>query len=335
MNKITFSLPILLSILLISACSSSSDIEQDKKPRPDWIDHAQTTYPSNVYLTAVGQASSRTLAGKNAVANLVEIFSVNVKAETHTLTEAIKNESALGVTMESSSSLQRNIATKTNQAIAGVEIKETWLSQSGEYYALAVLHKISAAQNLTETIMEADQEALKLIDYSQNTAPNSILAVNALRNARDLQVSRKMADLQLAYIRGRGIPNEVSSQDIEQLIRNNLASLEVSVAEDSETDISLLQAGLSTLGVKVVDTSALQLSSSIDVTKPTRLEQWYWLRGSYELSFSENGKVMSRKRWPIKVSAQQPELLQLRLRDKLNENINTYLQQLLSDSPTL
>lgn len=334
MKKVIIFLPILLSFL-ISACAGPTLQQQARAERPDWIDHAQETYPSNDYLTAVGQASDRTIAGKNAIANLVEIFSVRVRAETITLTEAMKQESALGVTMESSTTLQRNIETESDQAIEGVEIKQTWLSPTGEYYALAVLQRRSAAQNLTESIMALDTETAELIDYCINTAPNSILAVNALRSARDQQMTRKMANLQLKYISGSGIPEDISSQKIEQLIRQKLASLEISVDADKQRQQKSLEAGLSKLGVKVVAQSSLQISADIDVTDPDFINDWYWLRGSYELMLSENGQAISRKRWPIKVSAKQMDLLMPRLQDKLNANMTNYLQQLVSDSPSL
>ncbi|WP_298941250.1 LPP20 family lipoprotein [uncultured Psychromonas sp.] len=336
MKKITLALPILLSFFLLSACAAPTNEERAEAERPEWIDHAHNQYPNNVYLTAVGEASNRTLASKNAIANLVEIFSVKVKAETKTLTEAVKQESVLGVTMESSSTLLRNIETESEQAIQGVEIKESWLSPTGKYYALAVLHRISAAQNLTESIIDLDQQTAELIDYSINVAPNSIVAVNALRTARDIQITRKMADLQLSYISGSGIPADISSEKIEQLIKQQLASLQVSVdSTSSASDVASVKAGLSRLGVTVVETSPLEISATMDMTQPAYIDAWYWLRGSYELTITENGQVISRKRWPIKVSAKQKELLAPRLQDKINSRMNEYLQQLISDSPTL
>ena len=335
MKKITLALPILLSLFLLSACAAPTNEEKAETERPDWIDHAQNKYPSQVYLTAVGEASNRTRASKNAIVNLVEIFSVNVKAETKTLTEAVKEESVLGVTMESSSTLHRNIETESEQAIQGVEIKESWLSPTGEYYTLAVLHRISAAQNLTESIIDLDEQTAELIDYSINVAPNSIVAVNALRSARDIQITRKMADLQLNYISGSGIPVDISSEKIEQLIRQQLASLKVSVEADIESQQSSLEAGLSRLGVTVVDESPLRISAKMDMIKPAYIDAWHWLRGSYELTITENDQVISRKRWPVKVSSKQKELLTPRLQDKLNSRMNEYLQQLISDSPTL
>ncbi|MDA7746126.1 LPP20 family lipoprotein [Psychromonas sp.] len=324
---------IISSILFFSGCAST-EVEKAQLERPNWIDNVDAKYPSNDYLTAIGEGPNRTRAGKNAVANLTETFSVNVRAESKTLTEAVKAESALGVTMESSTTLQRNIETESEQVIQGVEIQESWLSPKGEYYALAVLPRRTAAQRLSEIIIELDKNTAKLIDYSINVSPNSILALNALRMARDEQITRKMADFQLTHISGSGIPNDISNQEIELLIKQKLAQLSISVNAESPSNQSL-QAGLASLGMKVVPESNLQLTASIDVLEPAFINDWYWLRGSYELTITEEGQVISRKRWPIKVSAKQKELLDTRLQDKLNSHVTEYLQELVSDSPTL
>lgn len=324
-----------LCLLIISGCSASTSQQQATSERPDWVDNSQQKYPSKYYLTAVGEGSSRVRASKNAMTNLAEIFSVSIRAETKSLSKAIKEESSLGVTLESTSSLQRNIETKTEQTIEGVEIKESWLSPTGEYYTLAVLQKRNAAQNLMESILELDKNTQELIDYSRQTAPNSILALNALRTARDLQITRKMSNSQLKYINGSGLLNDFSRQDIEELIRNRLASLQISVEHESNDNKNALQAGLSSLGITVAEQSSLQIASVMDMNEPTFLNNWYWSRGSYQLIIREDGKVISRKRWPIKISSKQKELLAPRLQDKLNSNMTQYLQQLFSDAPTL
>ncbi len=68
--KNTRYIAIVLSLIFIVSCASTSD----DNARPDWIDNAKASYPENDYLTAVGQASKRDRAGKNAKANLAEIF---------------------------------------------------------------------------------------------------------------------------------------------------------------------------------------------------------------------------------------------------------------------
>jgi hypothetical protein len=329
--KINRLLSLFLSCFFIISCASTPS----EKDKPEWIDNAKGSYPDNDYLTAVGQASKLDRAGKNAKANLAEIFYVNVRAETNTLTEATKEESALGVTMESSTYLQRSIQTKTDQAMSGVKISDSWLSPSGEYYALAVLEKRKAAMSLNESIMELDDSTADLIDFSIKTAPNSIASVNALRAARDEQMARHMANLQLKQVSVSGIPTEISTRKIEKLIANKLATLQVSVDINNQKHTKSVQSGLSKLGVKVVDSANIVVSADIDITEPTLIKRWYWLLGSYELSISENGQVISRKRWPVKVSAKQEDLLTPRLQDRVNAKITQYLSELFSDSPTL
>lgn len=321
----------IISCFFIISCASTANNEK----RPQWIDNANATYPDSDYLTAVGQASKRDRAGKNATANLAEIFYVNVHAQTNILTEATKGESALGVTMESSTSLQRSIKTETEQTMSGVKIKDSWLSPTGEYYALAVLEKRQAAMSLNESIMELDDATSDLINYSINSAPNSIASINALRAARDEQMARHMANLQLKQVSASGVQVEISTRKIENLINQKLAAMQVSVDIDSAKHSKSVQSGLAQLGVNVVDKANIVISADLDITEPSLIKGWYWLRGSYELSISENGHVISRKRWPVKVSAKQRDLLTPRLQDRINDNISQYLTELVSDSPTL
>ncbi|MEI6897310.1 MAG: LPP20 family lipoprotein [Psychromonas sp.] len=321
----------LLSCFFIVSCATTSADQQ----RPLWIDNAQSEYSESDYLTAVGQASKRNRAASNATTNLAEIFYVQVRAETNMLTKATKEESALGVTMESSTSLQRNIQTKTDQALSGVKIKESWLSPTGEYYALAVLGKRTAAMSLTESIMELDNSTAELINYSINTAPNSIASLNALREARDEQMARQMANLQLKQVSPSGIPSDISSKKIERLIAQKLATMEVTVQIDNKIEAQMVQSGLAKLGVKLVDNANIVVSADIQLTDPMLINNWYWLRGNYALTLSENGQVMSRKHWPIKVSSTQQALLDLRLQDTINANVSHYLIELMSDSPRL
>lgn len=321
----------LVCCFFIASCASIHS-----EQRPSWIDNAQLTYPEDDYLTAVGQGSKRERAGDNATANLAEIAYVHVSAETNTLTEATKAQSALGVTSESSTLLQRTIQTETEQALSGVKIEHSWLSPGGEYYALAVLEKRTAAISLTESIMALDESTVDLLAYSANTAPNSIASLNALREARDEQLARQMANLQLKQVsRTGGIPADISSKDIERMIDKKLASMQVSVNIAPEKHAKTVQSGLGQLGMMVVDNANIEISADYDITAPTLLNGWYWVRGSYELSISENGQVISRKRWPIKVSAKQQEILESRLKDGISAKISAYLIELVSDSLSL
>lgn len=321
----------LLSSFFIFSCASTSSELQ----RPAWIDNATSIYPESDYLTAVGQASKRSRASTNATASLAEIFYVDLHSETNILTEATKAQSVLGVTMESSTTLQRNIETKTDQALSGVKIKEGWLSPTGEYYALAVLGKRNATMSLNESIIDLDNSTAELIEYSVKSAPNSIASLNALRAARDEQMARQMANLQLKQVSVSGVPVEISSKKIESLIAKKLASMQVSVNIENESYAKTVQSGLAQLGISVVANANIVVSADIEFNEPMFVNGWYWLRGSYALSISENGQVISRKRWPVKVSSKQKEMLDLRVKDLLNKKISDHLSELVSDVPKL
>lgn len=320
----------LCCCFFITACASTAS---DSKPV--WIDNAQSLYAENDYLSAVGQGSTRQRATKNAIANLASIAYVHVRAETNTLTEATKAQSVLGVTLESSTSLQRNVQTKTDQALSGVKIKHSWLSPAGEYYALALLDKRSAALSLHESIMALDQSTAQLLQYSAQGAPNSIVSLNALREARDEQLARQMANLQLKQVSVSGIATPISSKQIERRIAEKLASLQMMVNIEAPNHAKTVQAGLAQLGIRVVESANIEVRAEHDITEPTLLNGWYWVRGSYQLSIIENGLVISRKRWPITISAKQEALLAQRVRDHVAGHMRDYLAQLLSDAPAL
>jgi len=315
---------------LLNGCALSVN-QRNELERPIWIDQEHSSYVSAEYLSAVGEGTNRTLSSRQAMANLAEMFSVTVRSQTKVLSETIKEESRLGVTSESKTSLQTSINTRTEQSIQGIEIKESWLSPNGIYYTLAVLDRKKATQNLMELIMALDSETAELIHYSHHLAPNVILSLNALRTARDHQINREMFNTQLKYISGSGLINDLSRSSIEAMIRQRLAETVIKVKGHD----TVLQAAVATLGMTLANQSDVEIQSSVELTEPTFIHDWYWLRGSYQLIIWDNGNVISRKRWPIKVSSKQVELLDPRWKDKLNNHITLYLQQLIADAPTL
>jgi len=324
MKKIAL-ITLSLSLFLIAGCS-----HHEQNDRPEWIDKAAKSYPESQYLTAIGEGGSRNLSIKNAQSNLAEIFSVNIRAESKLLTQAIKTESRLGVTLESSNTLQKTIETEIKQTIQGVEIKESWLSPSGDYYTLAVLNKRIATQNLMQSIADLDEQTESYIHYSEQQAPNVILALNALRSARDLQVTRNMLNLQLTYVNGSGLLNDRSHSDIEQLIKRQLASLKVNVVGEQN---KLLKSEVAALGMSVATQANLALTATLVTHDAFFADGWYWLRGTYQLTLSENNEVISSQRWPLKVATKRDEQLNERLQAKLAGNVKGYLQQLMSDQP--
>ena len=318
-----------LITLTLGACSSNDDNEQ-----PSWVDKPESKYSSQQYLTAVGYAGTRDVAENSALANLAKIFTVDIAANSKDFSKAITSNSDQGFAVENSQEISRSVVTSTDLELEGAIIKETWVSPLGEHYALAILEKQRAARTLTEKVRNADKNTAQLLDYSRNTAPNVVLALHSLRQARSEQIKREIANQQLVQVANNGIVNSTSSKEIETLIKNSLAQLKVATSAESDKSNDILQSALGQLGIPHATSSNLVLQAKLDTIDPVFKEQWYWLRGSYDLSLVDNGTVITSKRWPIKISAREEQLLQPRLQDEVSANLTDYLIELLSSPPS-
>lgn len=105
--------------------------------------------------------------------------------------------------------------------------------------------------------------------------------------------------------------------------------------QDSASQQKLIASALAQLGLRVVAQSDLNVSAELSLSEPVFASGWYWLRGSYQMSFIEKGQSISRKSWPLKVSAKQQSQLEPRLDDYLNQHIQGYVNELMSSLPAL
>jgi len=321
----------LLALTVTATIVSCGTTASEQKP--DWIDSSETSYAQHMYLTAVGQASKRDRAANRALANLANIFTVTITDKSQFNSEVNSLTTAGGKQEHLKEELIRNISTFTHHKLEGAEVKETWQSPSGEYYALAVLDKQATARRLINIINDADKATMELLEYSKS-APNFVISFHALIKAKNEQLSRESANKQLSVV-ANAMPAKISSKDIEQLSFDALSNLNVASAAESENSSKALQAALNQVGINFDATSNTSLKAKLDLTEPSFREGWYWLRGSYELDFIQDGNVISRKRWPVKISAKDKAQLDTRLRDKLNKKLPSYIIELLASQPSI
>lgn len=322
----------LLLTVFFYGCSSTDNVP------PAWITNAESQYPASQYITAVGEASTKENASNLALVNLAKIFSVDIKSTSSDLTQAISQQSDAGSFVESTQKISRSIVTKTDIELQGAMIKETWQqpqkNNNGHYFALALLNKNLAAKRLILAIRSADQDTANLLAYSANKAPNLVLALHALRNARDVQIKRELDHQQLLIVTDKGIINKIGVKDIEAMMRDALATLKIASVAESSSSKALLQSGLGEIGIQSVKDSNLILKANLELLDPANIQGWYWLRGSYELSISDGDNVISQKRWTVKISAKDEEMLMPRMKDHINKKVSGYLIELLSTKPT-
>ncbi len=324
MNPHLFISSILISLLL-NACSSSGQ-------QPQWLDKPSAEYPQSQYLSATGQADKRETAGDRALANLAKIFEVAIKEQSMDFSSS-ESVSSHGLTeSRNEQRVARHVSTEARQVLEGTKVVEYWQGDAGQVHALAVLNKSDASRRFNQDIANADRRVAQLVSYASHEAPNAISALTALNQARASQSERDNLNRSLSIVSTSSNQGKYSTEQLEELIRQALATLQFAVQADKETLVTELQSAIGNLGIQYQPQSSTVLSAVMDTEPVEQKQGWYWLRGSYELSLSTGGTVIAKKRWPIKVSATDKGMVQQRAKDSINSQLPNHVFELLSSA---
>ncbi|WP_461246699.1 LPP20 family lipoprotein [Treponema sp. R6D11] len=192
------------------------------KSKPAWVDNVDSIYDSSQYVAAVGNASNRDMAEKNALANLAAIFGQSIKADqtiTNTYQEAVKN----GVTSSwtDNTAMQNTInITASMDTLIGAEVKEVWFDSRSTHYAVAVMEKARTAQIYSDLI-KANQNMIANLVNMKDTEKYS------LEGFSRYQFAATVADINVAYgnvlqVIGAPVPAGVVKGDNYRLEAQNI-----------------------------------------------------------------------------------------------------------------
>jgi hypothetical protein len=311
----------LLLGLVLTACSSR---------QPDWVDKPTGQYPQQRYLSAVGEADNRGAADDRALANLAKIFEVAISDRSLDFAEARVSADLSGSTVSNVQTAARHVTTEARQILEGAQLVESWQDEDGKTYSLAVLEKAPATRRFREAVLGADRQIADRVNYASQQAPNPVVALAALEQARKIETARSNLNRNLAVVSGNGIKAPHDQASLEKMLRNALATLHFDAEADSPELQQNLESAIGTLGITLDSEAPYRLFASLD-TEPVQLQQgWYWLRGSTQLSLNYQGETLAKKRWPLKVSAVDKGMVGQRTKDKLSEQMTDYLYELIT-----
>lgn len=319
-------------VLIVSGCSSAGR-------QPDWVNNPEAEYPAETHLSAIGMADDRQTAGDRAISNIAKIFEVAVEATTLDLTSAQINISGSGddMTRDVSNEQQvtRSVTTEARRVLEGTQVVEYWESEDLRTYALAVLERQPAANRFRQAILSADREVNNLVGFASNQADNPVSALTALEKALFIgqERDRNNQSLMIVASNGQGINTRYDSAALKNLLRNALATLEVSVEANDPSLQEELEQAIVALGIQNQPKSQLLMIGRMDMAPVEFQQGWYWLRGSYELVFRDARRVLAKQRFPVKVSATSEGMVYQRARDEINRDLPQAVYDLLSTSP--
>lgn len=315
-------------LLLLAGCS------QSPKPnaQPDWLLGQSAQYPAARYITGRGQADELAVAKDRARADLAKTFSVKVSEQSKDNSSFSQTDSSSKGTVSSNAlDVSRNISTRTDQMLNGVEIADTWQDpQTRVYYALATLSRAKASAALRTQIADLDASTRAYLDQAQ-ASDDLFVKIAAATHALEAQTERAglQSELQVADITGRGIPPAWNLGKLQTDRSALLARLRIRAVADGKDagELQKLLAGaLADAGFTVNDSADYTMTAQLDYAVLPPREGWYWLSGSLQVTLDGAGQAHGVRRWQLKVSGTDKALAQQRLMEAVADDLQHDIQ---------
>lgn len=321
---------LMLCLLFLFAGCASAPVQ------PDWIAGNSGKYDASRYLIGRGQADISALARDRARSDLAKIFQVAVSEESR---EFLKQSSEIGdesSTAQFESKITRNIVTRTDQIVQGVQIVETWQDpETKDYHSLAVLDRLQAGNMLRTVIAGLDTETRSAIEHAKDSS-DLIIKIGASQKSVEAQIEREQYQRYLSVVdrTGVGVPPAYSTQrlvgDFDKLLKR--LKIAPKVTNDPLGGLEDVMAGaLSNAGFlpeKGVSADYF-LETNLQTTELADAKGWNWIRGTLEIIMkrTEDEKVRGSRRWDIKASSQQKEMVPSRAMDEVSKILKRDLRE--------
>lgn len=314
------------ALSLLAACSSTKPGDT----RPDWVNGNSSQYPAANYLAGHGQSDNMAVAKDRARADLAKNFSVDVSEQSSdTSSYSQKSSDEAG---KNSLDVNRNINTRTEQVLTGVEISDTWQDpKSLQYYALATLPRAKAATALRQQIGDLDAGTAASMSQAQNSS-ELFDKIAAAGQAVDAQQTRAglQKELQVVDPSGMGIPSSWSLAKLQADRSALLKQMQVKAAaegQNAQAVQKLLAGALADSGFTVAEEAPYTMVANLNAANLPPREGFFWITGTLQVSLNgSDNRAHGVRRWDLKVSGSDRQIAQQRLMDQVAQDLQSDIQ---------
>lgn len=320
---------ILLASLVLTGCGTTGKI------RPDWIDAKSKAYPSERYLIGRGEAQRQPPARDRARADLAKIFQVAVVEQSRDIVKYSSHGVGREAVKQLESEASRDIETRTEQVLSGIDIAEVWRDpEDKRYHALATLDRLQAASRLRQQINQLDDITDQHIGLARSN-PDLITRIGSASRAVESQVQRDSTQRILRIVDRSGV-GVIPKHNLGKLVNSRdalIKRLTVSpkISKDDIGGLERTLAGaLATVGFSHKDKDAnYVLDTSLETLPIEDKEGWMWVRASLDINLqdSKTGESRGSHRWDFKASAQTVASAKKRVKDKVDKILKAELKE--------
>lgn len=331
MRHLRHLLPILL-LLAITACASSGT------KSPDWVTGKSAQYPAQTYLTGRGQGDNRGVAQDRARADLSKTFEVQIKEQSTDRVKYQGTSTEEGMQSQLDATASREVMTRTDQVIQGIEIAELWEDpETGQVHAFAILDRNKSSNDLRQSIQQQDSATAREIALAKQQADLFSKIGNASR-AVELQEIRYEDQwiLKIVDPTGIGVPPAYNLSSLRTDRDSLLQRLRIksSVVNDPIGGLSeIVDGAIAKSGFSHVTDGNPDylLESDLQVDSFRDKKGWFWYRGNLQVNLvniSDNHSLGSH-RWEIKVSSTNSDTAAQRVLDTTNKKLEAELRNVI------
>lgn len=321
---------ILLSVLLMTACMQSTTVLSTAET-PRWVRAEPELYPNFKYLSATGSASKIEQAKARALSNLAKIFEVQIREVSSTSQDVQTSQIDDVETVQKSQRIASTVNLKTDKMVQGARIAEQWQNSTDlTYFALAVLDRKQAANNIRSEMNRLDEETQFVLNQQKNR-DDPLLNISDLHLANNLQQDRRALQktLKIIDLTGKGVAAQWNAAELNEKLQQALTALPLQTVVKTD-DIgglsNVVQAAAAKAGFNL-DDSGYPLAVSLEAQNPMTKDDWHWLRAilKIELLAQDGFTVIGYQSWPLKVSASSETQLNARMLNAVDKKLKQEL----------
>ena len=321
--------PVLLIVsVFLAGCASGG--------RPDWTDGGRSkNFPADRYLTGMGTASELDTAKVRARASLAKTVAINIEDVKEAVSRETGKSGSPVLTYVNEARVNQLITNRTKQVLTGARIGETWQGpETKAHYALAVLPRLQAANNLKQEISRLDRATGGYVRRSKSEG-DILKKVRAASIALDAQVARLGYERTLRRVNDSEAvaPSQWEIAGLRSDLERLLFRVRVvpQVADDTTGSLGTsTRAALSKSGFQLSDSATAEfiLNAGLKFENLGYKDKWYWSRGVLTVKLSEraSGKERGSVSWAIKASGQSNADAEQRIATKADALLDRQLR---------
>ena len=319
------SLLTLTSILLAGCLAATSQPAMSTQGGPDWVSGSSSQYPSSQYLVGVGSAPSQGRAKDRARADLVKTIKVKVSATSNTRREVDQHRTSKSLDEDIRTRHRDDIETETEVELKNIRIEDSWYNEKEEtYYALAVLPRAQARNDILNDINDLDEETQRHLSRAESS-DDALDRIAYLNKAVKVQEKRVVLRDYLGVIDPAAAKAHKTEADADTLRAKKLAlQRQLPIGVNAEGIIAdFAKGGLTQLGYTPIPKEQAQyvLDVTLYYQDPIFKDKLHWVFGELDIKLrnQQSDKVRGSCSWSFKKASQAIPTVKKKILDEVKE----------------